>query len=303
MVLVLQNFFAYKYHWSENRVSVLLRVGPHALHQIEPSSQRVLASYFFKDIAQLWDVTDYPGGFAVQDALYGRLHLFASESKAEVLQAVADHAAQFVGVALQPPKAMKFDAFTLRKFGKFSDDLHITSLSEFTVYKQSHRHPDPVRRQLCLTETCVLERDPATYSIVSVRPLGAIAALVRHLDNTQLFSVQYVNGDMRSYTSTQRDSLLASFLDGVRGSGNRDVHVRMTWLELGKRLCPLDCAADEEVEASHLKFLMNPPPGWTFDDVVSRFNANVSYSGLAHAVTQEVIAFYFSFSHSFSFDS
>ena len=33
------------------------------------------------------------------------------------------------------------------------------------AYKQTHRHSDPVRRLLCLTETCFLERDPSTYSI------------------------------------------------------------------------------------------------------------------------------------------
>ncbi len=62
----------------------------------------------------------------------------------------------------------------------------------------------------------------------------------------------------------------------------------MSWLELGRRLCPLDSACGEETEAAHLKFVTATPPGWTFAEAVSRFNANVSYSGLAHAVTQEV---------------
>ncbi|KAG0721186.1 DnaJ subfamily C member 13 [Chionoecetes opilio] len=38
----------------------------------------------------------------------------------------------------------------------------------------------------------------------------------------------------------------------------------------------------------HLKFLQQPPPGWTFMEAVERLNANVSYSGLLHAVTAEV---------------
>ena len=42
------------------------------------------------------------------------------------------------------------------------------------------RHEDPVRRLLCLTETCLLERDPATYSLVSLRPLSQVCAFVRH---------------------------------------------------------------------------------------------------------------------------
>ena len=94
---------------------------------------------------------------------------------------------------LENPRPCVFDNFVEAKFGQFSADLHITSLSEFTVYKQSARHPDPVRRLLCLTETCLLERDPATYSIVSLRPLSSVAALVRSLENTQLFRVQGCN--------------------------------------------------------------------------------------------------------------
>ena len=84
-------------------------------------------------------------------------------------------------------------------------------------------------------------------------------------------------------SSFYRDSLIASFLDGVRGSGNRDVHVRMSMLQREKRLTPLNVPADQEVESSHLKFLAQPPPGWNYVEAMARFNANVSYSGLVHA--------------------
>ena len=176
---------------------MLLQAGPHALHQIDPSTQRVLASYFYKDVARLYEVPDYPGGFVVEEALYGRLHLFASESRDEILREVIKNAAQFVGVALDKPRTFKFEDFPEKKFGRFSADHFITSVSEFTVYKQSRRHPDPVRRVLCLTETCLIERDPASYCMVSLRPLSHVAALVRHLENTQLFSIQYNSGDIR----------------------------------------------------------------------------------------------------------
>ena len=96
-------------------------------------------------------------------------------------------------------------------------------------------------------------------------------------DHPQLITIQYASGEMRSYTSTDRDSLIASFLDGVRGSGNRDVHVRMSLIDRDKRLAPLNVPVDEEVESSHLKFLCQPPPTWNFNEAVARFNANVSY--------------------------
>ena len=85
-----------------------------------------------------------------------------------------------------------------------------------------------------------------------------------------------------------RDSLLASLVDGVRASGNMDVHVRMTPTPQGKRLGTLGVAVEEEVESMHLKFLQQPPIGMTFAEAVQRFNANVSYSGLLHSVTADV---------------
>jgi len=45
---------------------------------------------------------------------------------------------------------------------------------------------------------------------------------------------------------------------------------------------------DEEVESQHLKFIQNVPAGMNFAEAVSRFNSNVSYSGLLHAVTADV---------------
>ncbi|UYV62595.1 DNAJC13, partial [Cordylochernes scorpioides] len=52
-----------------------------------------------------------------------------------------------------------------------------------------------------------------------------------------------------------RDALLASLLDGVRASGNKDVHVKMKFTNRGQRLGPLTSHMDEEVESNHLKFL------------------------------------------------
>lgn len=55
-----------------------------------------------------------------------------------------------------------------------STDECITSLAEFTVYKVSERHTEPARRLLCLSEVCLIERDPSTYSICTLKPLGEV---------------------------------------------------------------------------------------------------------------------------------
>ena len=69
----------------------------------------------------------------------------------------------------------------------------------------------------------------------------------------------------------------------------------MTPTPRGKRLGPLEVPVDEEVESLHLKFLQQAPIGWTYSEAVHRFNANVSYSGLLHAVTGEVSILYYRF--------
>jgi len=282
-----QQYYSYKHHWSDQRKSVVLVVSQTALLQKDPGSGRVLASYNYKDIENFSEVSDYPGGFVIVKTEFGRMHLFASEARDEIFRKIQEESVNHVGIQLRKKEPIVFDHFVLNKFGRFQGDEYITSISEFTVQKLSGRREEPVRRLLCLTESTLVERDPATYNVVTLRPLSMVAALVRQLENPQLLTIQYVNGENRSYLSTDRDSLLATMLDGSRAAGNPDVHVRMAVLERGKRLGPLDQPMGEEVESSSLKFLTNPPIGWDFAQSVSRFNANVSYSGLLHAVTQE----------------
>ena len=52
-----------------------------------------------------------------------------------------------------------------------SGDEALTSLAEFGVQKWTPRHNEPQRRVLCLTETCIVERDPGSYSVITVKPL------------------------------------------------------------------------------------------------------------------------------------
>ncbi|XP_015609793.1 dnaJ homolog subfamily C member 13 isoform X2 [Cephus cinctus] len=278
----------YKHHWSDTSLPVVLEVTPYSLDQLDPTTNMVLASYCYKDFEGLLTMKDYSNGFVIVYGGFGRLHLFASAQMEEIKRKILESAFNNLGITIKALKEpITLDDFVAQRLGKFSGDEHITSVSEFTVHKHSPRHKDLQRRTLCLSDTCLLERDPQTYNICTLRPLADVFALVRDNANPQLFTIQYVNGQMRSYTATDRDSLLASLLDGVRASGNRDVHVRMYPIARGKRLGPLSLPVDEEVEISHVKFLQQPPGGRTFDEILERFNANVPYSGLHYSVTQD----------------
>lgn len=57
------------------------------------------------------------------------------------------------------------DSDTNRIIFDYSKDQSLTSMSEFTVQKITHRHPEPTKRILCLADATILERDPQTYSV------------------------------------------------------------------------------------------------------------------------------------------
>ncbi|GBP02844.1 DnaJ homolog subfamily C member 13 [Eumeta japonica] len=154
--------------------------------------------------------------------------------------------------------------------------------------KHTSRHPDPVKRILCLTETTILERDPQTYSVCTLRPLIDVFALIRDKDNLQKFCIEYKNGIVRSYTTNDRDSLLATLLDAVRSSGNQDVHIRIGNTPRGKRYVPLSSTVDEETETNLLRLVINNFQNPTKRyEVLERFNANIPHSGLNYSVTQD----------------
>lgn len=162
-------------------------------------------------------------------------------------------------------------------------------MTEFTVQKITPRHPDPVKRILCLTEVTLLERDPQTYSVCTLRPLCDVFALVRDKDNLQRFCIEYKNGIVRSYSTNDRDSLLATVLDAVRSSGNQDVHIRIGNTPRGKRYVPLNSSVDEETEANLLRLVINNFQNpLKRHEILERFNANVPHSGLNYSVTQDV---------------
>ena len=102
-----------------------------------------------------------------------------------------------------------------------------------------------------------------------------------------------MKGSVRVYSSTDRDSLLASLLDGVRASGNQDFCIKMSPTKRGLRLGPFSAVIDEEVESLHVKFIHEIPPNYGMNELLVRFNVNIPYSGLINAITQDVFINYF----------
>lgn len=168
-------FNAFKLHWSESKKQVILELTPACIYQREHSTSRILASYDYKDIEFIANVSDMPNGFVFANNGFNRLHLFQSDDRDSLIKSILDFAGNFIGISMRVRKeTLTTDQFWNEKFGKFSSDECITSLAEFTVYKVSERHSEPARRLLCLSEVCIIERDPSTYSICTLKPLGEV---------------------------------------------------------------------------------------------------------------------------------
>ncbi|KAK2708868.1 hypothetical protein QYM36_014482, partial [Artemia franciscana] len=278
----------YKMHWSDTKIPCVLEASPTGLERKDASTLKVMAGYYYKDIEAVYKMSDNPQGFIVSMKGADRLYMFSSDRKTEIISKMVELAASCVGLQLKvSDDLLSTDVYRYKRLGKFSNDKDQTSMVEFLVHKITPNSPEAVRKLLCITESCLIERDPSTYFVCTLRPLNLIFDLVRPLDNPQEFFIEYKDGDVRRYSTTERESILATLLDGVRASGNRDIHVRMTLMDRGKRIGPLYSPVDEEVESTHLRFLAQPPPGILFNEAVERFNASVSYSGLLHSVTQE----------------
>lgn len=262
---------ATKIHWSSQRVPVLLRIQTYCLDQVDANTNRYLCSYDFKDIDQFIPLVGEGDttvrGFLIQDKSFARLHAFITQDAQALYQNLIDSAQTNLGIQIRiGKKPYTLNDYQELRFGPtYASDEHLTSFAEFIVYKHSSRHTEHVRRTLCLTETCLIERDPATYHICTLKPLSEIFSLVRHKDSLQEFTIEYIrNNPIKAkcrYTSTERDILLATLLDSVRSAGNNDCCVKTNPTDRGKRFAPFGHLVDDEVEGQHLKFLVQLPTG------------------------------------------
>ena len=56
LFVFIQKCNAYKHHWSENRIPIILQVSPCSLDQVDPVTNKILCSYEYKDLEGLSEV-------------------------------------------------------------------------------------------------------------------------------------------------------------------------------------------------------------------------------------------------------
>ena len=157
----------------------MLELTPSCIFQRDISTNKILANYDYKDIEYLTLASDVPSGFILAHGGFTRLHMFQCEERDSLLKQIVDYSSNFIGSPVKIKKeSIPTETFLSEKFGKFSTDEALTSLAEFTVYKISERHDEPLRRLLCLSENCIVERDPASYSVCTLKPLSDVSDLI-----------------------------------------------------------------------------------------------------------------------------
>lgn len=211
-----QKFNCVKHKWDETTSHCTLEVGPASLYMVEKTGV-VKKRFDYRLIQGFIECTDVNGGFCVVYEAHSRLYLFGSNQRNEIIQACQEAAAANLSIGLKriKPGLTNFE-FQSRRMGDYSTDEALTSYVEFSVTKTRADGRPSIRRNLCLTETCVVERDPATYQPTSLRSLKRITGLVRFKANPQEFWIEYDDRTNNRYLSPERDALLATLLDSVR---------------------------------------------------------------------------------------
>ncbi|CAB3410631.1 unnamed protein product [Caenorhabditis bovis] len=278
---------AFKQSWSDRRVPVVLRASPSCLEQIDNRGV-IVQSYPYKNIRSIGKISDCPGGFVVDVGEHRRRHMFACSAYEDLVKEIRRLAAENIGIVVPIAKEqISLEDFMRTRLGLCSRDEELTSYAEFKVSKITTRNENPTRRLLCLSETCIIERDMATYSVICATPLKHIVCLVRSEKDPQQFIVEYENGDGRAYVAAERDLILASLLDGIRASGNNEVFVCGHRFERHLRILPFTTNLDEDSESQCMRHIIASPPGLKRSDMIRRFNANVPYSGLRFSKSHE----------------
>ncbi|CAJ1946333.1 unnamed protein product [Cylindrotheca closterium] len=214
-----------------------LQVNSYALVEVHPQSQKTLQTYQFVDILCISFTSDDPSGLVLYlTTKKMRLFSITSRSRADVVN-VMKQSYNRIGLELRMTDSCTIPSWKEKK-RDFQKQAESAIATEWKVTKASKRHDAAVvgnsggwpggvlNRKLCITgRGMVLEKDAAGM-IVSSRALSELYALVRPSEAGDTLVLEYADGQSRTYSSQQRDSLLVSLIDAAATLGkNPQVHI------------------------------------------------------------------------------
>ena len=283
-----------KYHWNESWEPAMLALAAHGVLQVDPTDINITRGcYEYRQIREIGEISDHSGAFYIKYSNQERVHVYSSDRRDEIMRKIPETSQKYIGHhGIKVGEAIKIAEYERIRLGAnvLIDDL--MSSSEFNVNKVTIRYENPIKRLLCLTDKYLVERDPATYNVVTVTELREIFALVRCDDDSQLFNVEFKNNVIKKYSSTDRDSLLAALQDGVRRAGNMQCCIKMSPTDRGQRTGSLTEPVPEQIESTLLKVMgeydfKGDKDIITYPQLIKYFNNNIEYSGLVYTETKD----------------
>lgn len=225
-----------------SRIEMSIRVCPHGLQELHPTSAQVIQTYAYTDIVAVSFTTDEQTGVIVHLRIGNVLkksRLFFIQSsrrhgngRSDLLTLMREHY-ETLGIELQIQESSALPVWLESRRALGSNQ---TVVMTWDVTKTTPRHDaaivgpgqgwlgGTVSRTLAVTsQGCLLELDGG--GVVSMRSLTDVHALVRHSHSDQI-TIEYNRGFTRVYGSSHRDGLLVSLLDAATNlANNRTLHV------------------------------------------------------------------------------
>ena len=281
---------------------VVLAVRPWGLCQVNPISGLTMATYLYHQMDRLVFINDMPGGFVLR---YGtddkRMYVFVCSRRDALVAAMKRVALEHIGVGV----TVKEDAadFTRARVAaalrRVEEESVFNTLAEFQALKHAPaRHVDPAARLVTFSDKYMVERNPGSYAVVTMRPLRSIDHVVRPSDDPQAFSVHYRDGTSAEYSSTQREALLTCLIDCVRACGSADTLLVSEPVRRGLKVTPVGVPVDATAEAQIVRALAAYNAAEHADEkdggaayfalLVETFNANIPYSGPHNSDTNKL---------------
>ena len=285
-----------KFHWNEDWSPAHLCLAAHGVQQVDPTTvSKVFGCYEYWMIREIGRVEDTPGGIFIKYSDNERLHMYQCDRGDDLTKKIIEMSKKYIGhTAIKTGGTITMQEFESKRLGLDVTPDSLMSVSEFSVAKRTSRHEVPIRRNYCICDSYAVERDPSTYNVVTVRRLVDVFALIRCEEDTQKFVVEFKDNCHKEYTSTDRDSLLASLLDAVRRAGNLHCCIKMSRTDRGQRTGPIRKPVPEAIESTLLKVMgdydvKTEKDILTYPQLVRYFNNNVEYSGLLFTETKDAL--------------
>ncbi|CAO4383280.1 unnamed protein product [Caenorhabditis nigoni] len=153
--------------------------------------------------------------------------MFASSNQEELIKECRRLAIEKIGYTIPMAKELiSLYEFLKTRRGLCSCDEELTSYSEFKVSKITRRAELPVQRLLYSIETCIIERDLATYAVMmrkhrQIEDLQDSENGAQEHKNTRIENFMYTE---KTYSSRNSESKIADSLGIIRRLQSATVH-------------------------------------------------------------------------------